>query len=84
MDTLQSYDELPYDRLPFPETEPDFLSALARLHGFAAADARAANPPKTFAVLCDTPAAERLLGSAALPRPAAQDADRDLTVLYWR
>lgn len=42
MDTLQSYDELPYDRLPFPETEPDFLAALARLHGFAAADARAA------------------------------------------
>ncbi len=42
MDTLQSYDELPYDRLPFPETEPDFLSALARLHGFVAADARAA------------------------------------------
>ncbi|NWG75594.1 MAG: methyltransferase domain-containing protein [Rubrivivax sp.] len=42
MDTLQSYDELPYDRLPFPETEPDFLAALARLHGFAAADARRA------------------------------------------
>lgn len=42
MDTLQSYDELPYDRLPFPETEPDFLAALARLHGFAAADARKA------------------------------------------
>jgi SAM-dependent methyltransferase len=42
MDTLQSYDELPYDRLPFPETEPDFLAALARLHGFAAGDARCA------------------------------------------
>lgn len=42
MNTLQSYDELPYDRLPFPETEPDFLSALARLHGFVAADARTA------------------------------------------
>jgi SAM-dependent methyltransferase len=42
MDTLQSYDRLPYDRLPFPETEPDFLAALARLHGFAAGDARSA------------------------------------------
>lgn len=42
MDTLQSYDELPYDRLPFPETEPGFLAALARLHGFDAADARTA------------------------------------------
>ncbi len=42
MDTLPGYDELPYDRLPFPETEPDFLAALARLHGFAAADARTA------------------------------------------
>jgi SAM-dependent methyltransferase len=42
MDSLQSYDELPYDRLPFPETEPDFLAALARLHGFEAADARTA------------------------------------------
>lgn len=40
MKTLASYDELPYDRLPFPETEPDFLAALARLHGFEAADAR--------------------------------------------
>lgn len=42
MDTLQSYDQLPYDRLPFPETEPDFLAALAHLHGFDAADARSA------------------------------------------
>jgi len=42
MDSLKSYDELPYDRLPFPETEPDFLSALARLHGFAAGDAHCA------------------------------------------
>lgn len=42
MDTLQTYDELPYDRLPLPETEPDFLTALARLHGFVAADARVA------------------------------------------
>ncbi len=33
MDTLETYDELPYDRLPLPETEPDFLAALARLHG---------------------------------------------------
>lgn len=39
MDSLKSYDELPYDRLPFPETEPDFLAALARLHSFAAGDA---------------------------------------------
>lgn len=42
MDTLRTYDELPYDRLPLPETEPDFLSALAKLHGFEAADAHAA------------------------------------------
>ncbi len=42
MDSLRSYDALPYDRLPFPETEPDFLAALARLHGFAAEDARSA------------------------------------------
>lgn len=41
MDSLQTYDELPYDRLPLPETEPDFLASLARLHGFEAADARA-------------------------------------------
>lgn len=40
MDTLQSYDELPYERLPFPETEPDFLAALAHLHGFEARGAR--------------------------------------------
>lgn len=38
MDTLQSYDELPYDSLPLPETQPDFLAALARLHGFEAPD----------------------------------------------
>jgi SAM-dependent methyltransferase len=42
MDTLKSYDQLPYDRLPFPETEPDFLAALAHLHGFDAVDARTA------------------------------------------
>lgn len=39
MDTLQNYDELPYDRLSFQETEPDFLSAFALLHGFDAAEA---------------------------------------------
>jgi SAM-dependent methyltransferase len=38
MDTLQSYDELPYDSLPLPETQPDFLAAIARLHGFDAPD----------------------------------------------
>ncbi|MDP3584125.1 MAG: class I SAM-dependent methyltransferase [Thiobacillus sp.] len=38
MDTLQSYDELPYDSLPLPETQPDFLAAVARLHGFVAPD----------------------------------------------
>lgn len=42
MNTLQTYDELPYDRLTMPETEPDFLAALAHLHGFETADARAA------------------------------------------
>ncbi len=36
MDTLESYDELPYDSLPLPETQPDFLAAVARLHGFDA------------------------------------------------
>ena len=38
MDTLTSYDELPYDSLPLPETQPDFLAAVARLHGFEAPD----------------------------------------------
>ena len=38
MDTLTSYDELPYDSLPLPETQPDFLAAVARLHGFDAPD----------------------------------------------
>ena len=42
MDTLASYDELPYDSLPLPETQPDFLAALARLHGFDAPDPRRA------------------------------------------
>jgi len=40
MDTLASYDELPYDSLPLPETQPDFLAAMARLHGFDAPDPR--------------------------------------------
>ncbi|MFP5404605.1 MAG: methyltransferase regulatory domain-containing protein [Gammaproteobacteria bacterium] len=38
MDTLITYDELPYDSLPLPETQPDFLAAVARLHGFDAPD----------------------------------------------
>ena len=38
MDTLQTYDELPYDSLPLPETQPDFLAAVALLHGYAAPD----------------------------------------------
>ena len=38
MPTLASYDELPYDSLPLPETQPDFLAAIARLHGFEAPD----------------------------------------------
>jgi SAM-dependent methyltransferase len=38
MPTLASYDELPYDSLPLPETQPDFLAAVARLHGFEAPD----------------------------------------------
>jgi SAM-dependent methyltransferase len=40
MDTLASYDELPYDSLPLPETQPDYLAAVARLHGFEAPDPR--------------------------------------------
>ncbi len=42
MDTLASYDELPYDSLTLPETQPDFLAALAKLHGFDAPDPRRA------------------------------------------
>lgn len=38
MDTLASYDELPYDSLPLPETQPDVIAAVARLHGFEAPD----------------------------------------------
>lgn len=40
METPLSYDELPYDSLPLPETQPDFLAAVARLHGFDAPDPR--------------------------------------------
>ncbi len=36
MDTLTSYDELPYDSQPLPETQADFLAAVAKLHGFDA------------------------------------------------
>lgn len=42
MDTLATYDELPYDSLPLPETQPDFLAAVAKLHGFDAPDPRRA------------------------------------------
>lgn len=42
MDTLASYDQLPYDSLPLPETQPDFLAAVASLHGFDAPDPRRA------------------------------------------
>ncbi len=42
MDTLITYDELPYDSLPLPETQPDFLAAVAWLHGFEAPDPRRA------------------------------------------
>src|SRR5512143_1951240 len=42
MDTLVSYDQLPYDSLPLPETQPDFLAAVAQLHGFHAPDPRRA------------------------------------------
>jgi 4-amino-4-deoxy-L-arabinose transferase len=49
-----------------------------------ATEARAAVPPKAFAVLCDTPAAERLLAMPGLSAPTVQDADRDLTVMFWR
>lgn len=42
MDTLASYDQLPYDSLPLPETQPDFLAAVAWLHGFETPDPRRA------------------------------------------
>jgi SAM-dependent methyltransferase len=38
MHTLASYDELPYDSLPLPETQPDVIAAVAHLHGFEAPD----------------------------------------------
>ena len=49
-----------------------------------AVHARTSNPPRTFAVLCTTEVVERMLESNGLPPPSEQDADRDLTVLYWR
>jgi len=42
METLQTYDELPYDSLPLPETQPDFLAAVAALHGYPAPPPRSA------------------------------------------
>lgn len=36
-DTLDSYDDLPYESLPLPDTHPDYLRALARLYGVEAA-----------------------------------------------
>jgi SAM-dependent methyltransferase len=36
-DTLISYDDLPYESLPLPDTHPDYLRALARLYGVDAA-----------------------------------------------
>jgi len=42
MDTLHSYDDLPYDSLPLPETQPDFLAAIAGLHGYVAPHPRRA------------------------------------------
>ena len=35
--TLDSYDDLPYESLPLPDTHPDYLRALARLYGVDAA-----------------------------------------------
>ena len=37
--TLDSYDDLPYESLPLPDTHPDYLRALARLYGVDAAPA---------------------------------------------
>ena len=37
--TLDSYDDLPYESLPLPDTHPDYLRALARLYGVEAAPA---------------------------------------------
>src|SRR3569832_567247 len=38
MDTLASYDDLPYDSLHLPATQPDFLAAVATLLGYDAPD----------------------------------------------
>ena len=35
--TLDSYDDLPYESLPLPDTHPDYLRAIARLYGVEAA-----------------------------------------------
>ena len=37
--TLDSYDDLPYESLPLPDTHPDYLRAIARLYGVNAAPA---------------------------------------------
>lgn len=37
--TLASYDDLPYESLPLPDTHPDYLRAIARLYGVNAAPA---------------------------------------------
>lgn len=36
-DTLDSYDDLPYESLPLPDTHPDYLRSLALLYGVEAA-----------------------------------------------
>ena len=37
--SLDSYDDLPYESLPLPDTHPDYLRAIARLYGVEAAPA---------------------------------------------
>ena len=39
--TLDSYDDLPYESLPLPDTHPDYLRAIARLYGVETAPASA-------------------------------------------
>lgn len=39
--TLDSYDDLPYESLPLPDTHPDYLCAIAHLYGVEAAPMRA-------------------------------------------
>ena len=39
--TLDSYDDLPYESLPLPDTHPDYLRAIALLYGVTAAPASA-------------------------------------------